>query len=141
MCWTFGCGHERWGHDPSKKHRKSGQVLSAIGSRTSQETLREHSMSRSPSEKKKSGGCDKLGSVSSISQTDVKSVHAGRGSEGHLSWYTAHGILRNTCAHSSHVVHTSYTFAYFAHIIAQHDEEHKGFRRGCYTLGMISSPK
>ena len=30
-CWTsWTCGHERWGHDNSKKHRKSGQVLSAV---------------------------------------------------------------------------------------------------------------
>ena len=35
--WT--CGPELWGHDPSKKHRKSGEVLSATGSTRSQEAL------------------------------------------------------------------------------------------------------
>ena len=29
------CGHERRGHDPSKKQRRSGQVLSAVGSNKS----------------------------------------------------------------------------------------------------------
>ena len=33
------CGHERWGHDPSKIHRKSGYELSVGGSTESQEAL------------------------------------------------------------------------------------------------------
>ena len=55
---------------------------------------------RSQSEKK-SGGCDKFGSVS----TDVKSVHTGRESEGHLSWYAAY------CVHHFivHVIIPQYT--------------------------------
>ena len=59
--WLWG--HEGWAHDSSKKHRNSGQVLSAISSRKSHETLREDSMSRSvqgsPTEKKGMGeGCN-----------------------------------------------------------------------------------
>ena len=35
--WPYG--HERWGHDPSKKHRKSGYELCAVGSTESQVSL------------------------------------------------------------------------------------------------------
>ena len=41
------CGQEWWGHDLSKKHRKSGWVLSAVASCESQETLWKDSISRS----------------------------------------------------------------------------------------------
>ena len=40
--------------------------------------------------REKSGGCDKVGSASSFSQTDFESVHAERRSEGHVSWHTAY---------------------------------------------------
>ena len=60
------CGHEWWGHDLSKMHRKSGLVLSAIGWGKSEETIREDSMFRSVQRshsEKKTEGCDKFGSV------------------------------------------------------------------------------
>ena len=53
----------------------------------------------------KGEGRDKFDAVSTISQTDVKSLHAGRRSEGHLSWKTAHRLLRNAYAtrRTSHI--------------------------------------
>ena len=75
------------GHDPSKKHRKSDQVTSANGSGKSQETLREDNMSRS--KQKSPTGLD---AVSTISQTDVKSLHTGR------AIYLVFGILHTAYA-------------------------------------------
>ena len=74
-------------------------MLCAISSGKSQETLREDSLSVqwSPTEKK-GEGCDKFDAVLTISQTHVKSLHTGRGSEGRVSWYTAYCILRNSYA-------------------------------------------
>ena len=74
MCWTSGPAAMSDGvMTPSKRHRNSGWVLSAIGSGTSHETLREDSMSRSvqksPTEKKEIRG-DKL----DYSQTDATFV-------------------------------------------------------------------
>ena len=34
----------------------------------------------------------KFDTVATNCQTDVKSFHAGRGSEGHLSWYAAYCV-------------------------------------------------
>ena len=44
------------------------------------------SVQRSQTEKKR---CDKFNTVSASSRTDVKSLHAGKESEGHLSWCAA----------------------------------------------------
>ena len=46
--------------------------------------------------KRKSGGCDKFGSVSKGSRTDVNSVHTGGESQrAFWSWYSAHCVYRS----------------------------------------------
>ena len=52
-------------------------------------------MQRSQTEKKREG-CDLFDSVSKGSRTDVKSLHAGRESEGYLSWYAGHCVCHST---------------------------------------------
>ena len=42
-------------------------------------------------------GRGKLETVARNSQTDVHSFHAGRGSEGHLSWYAANCVFHFKC--------------------------------------------
>ena len=96
MCWACGpAGMSDGGQDPPKKHRKFVGMLSATGSWEPLETLRDDSVSRpvqrSQCEKKK-GGCDKFGSISRGSHTDVKSVRKGRGVRG--AFVMVCGILR-----------------------------------------------
>ena len=98
MCQTSGPAGMSDGVMTPRKSIGNLVVLSAIGSGKSHETLREDSMSRSvqgsPTEKKEMReGRGKFGTVARNSQTDVHSFHAGRGSEGHLSWYAANCVF------------------------------------------------
>ena len=55
-----------------------------------------YSMTRSAKVSTEKKGCDKFDTFPTISQTDVESLHAGRESEGHVSWYTAHCVCQSS---------------------------------------------
>ena len=89
MLDIWSCKRERWGHGPSRKHRKSGKVLSAVGSTESHETLSEDNMSRPVHghqlKETKKREVIKFKSLVTNSQTDVKqSFHARKASQ--VTW-------------------------------------------------------
>ena len=127
MLDIWPCGHERWGHDPSKKHRRSGWVFERCWLREVLGcTVRGQYVeicARSPTEKKGGGevGSDKFDSVVANSQTDVKSSFpAGKEVSCPIvlvcgAQHTAYGVQRIT-----HAIRSKNA----AHIASYHDHSY-----------------
>ena len=82
---------------PRRKHRESGKVMSAVGSKKNLKRHWDDNVSRCvQSSQTGKEGCDKFGSVSTGSRTHVKpgtnktdvseALHTGREPESHVSW-------------------------------------------------------